>query len=113
MAFPSGSLAPGPIIACRVDEPGDDSRPTRSAVEPCDADPVDVVLSVAMSIDGFVDDTSERRRRRRVMYNPLIEQARQPGRWKNHLAHVEQVVSEGLRAIPRPATSCAPRSTPR
>jgi N-acyl-D-aspartate/D-glutamate deacylase len=37
---------------------------------------------------------------RPVMYNTLIEQARQPGRWKKHLAHVEQVVSEGLRAIP-------------
>jgi N-acyl-D-amino-acid deacylase len=37
---------------------------------------------------------------RPVMYNTLIEQARQPGRWKAHLAHVEQVVSEGLRAIP-------------
>ena len=37
---------------------------------------------------------------RPVMYNTLLEQARQPGRWKKHLAHVEQVVSEGLRAIP-------------
>ena len=37
---------------------------------------------------------------RPIMYNTLLEQARQPGRWKKHLAHVEQVVSEGLRAIP-------------
>ena len=37
---------------------------------------------------------------RPVMYNTLLEQALQPGRWKKHLAHVEQVVSEGLRAIP-------------
>jgi N-acyl-D-amino-acid deacylase len=37
---------------------------------------------------------------RPVMYNTLLEQARQPGRWKKHLAHVEQVVGEGLRAIP-------------
>jgi len=34
------------------------------------------------------------------MYNTLLEQARQPGRWKKHLAHVEEVVREGLRAIP-------------
>jgi N-acyl-D-amino-acid deacylase len=37
---------------------------------------------------------------RPVMYNTLLEQARNPGRWKKHLSHVEQVVSEGLRAIP-------------
>ena len=37
---------------------------------------------------------------RPVMYNTLLEQARQPGRWKKHLAHVEEVVGEGLRAIP-------------
>jgi N-acyl-D-amino-acid deacylase len=37
---------------------------------------------------------------RPVMYNTLLEQARQPGRWKKHLAHVEEVVREGLRAIP-------------
>src|SRR5262245_36590307 len=37
---------------------------------------------------------------RPVMYNTLLEQARQPGRWRKHLDHVEQVVSEGLRAIP-------------
>jgi N-acyl-D-aspartate/D-glutamate deacylase len=37
---------------------------------------------------------------RPVMYNTLLEQARQPGRWKKHLEHVEQVVREGHRAIP-------------
>ncbi len=37
---------------------------------------------------------------RPIMYNTLLEQARQPGRWKKHLAHVEEVVREGLRAIP-------------
>jgi N-acyl-D-aspartate/D-glutamate deacylase len=34
------------------------------------------------------------------MYNTLLEQARQPGRWRTHLAHVEEVVREGIRAIP-------------
>jgi N-acyl-D-aspartate/D-glutamate deacylase len=37
---------------------------------------------------------------RPVMYNTLLEQARQPGRWRAHLAHVEEVVREGIRAIP-------------
>ena len=37
---------------------------------------------------------------RPVMYNTLLEQARQPGRWKEHLEHVEQVAHEGHRAIP-------------
>lgn len=37
---------------------------------------------------------------RPVMYNTLLEQARQPGRWKKHLEHVEQVAREGHRAIP-------------
>jgi len=37
---------------------------------------------------------------RPIMYNTLLEQARQPGRWKKHLAHVEEVVRERLRAIP-------------
>ena len=37
---------------------------------------------------------------RRVLYNTLIEQARAPGRWKEHLAHVEAVAREGIRAIP-------------
>jgi len=34
------------------------------------------------------------------MYNTLLEQARQPGRWKTHLAHVEETVKQGIRAIP-------------
>ena len=34
------------------------------------------------------------------MYNTLLEQARQPGRWKAHLAHVEETVKQGIRAIP-------------
>jgi N-acyl-D-amino-acid deacylase len=37
---------------------------------------------------------------RPIMYNTLLEQARQPGRWKQHLAHVEATVGKGLRAIP-------------
>src|SRR5262245_44874053 len=37
---------------------------------------------------------------RPVMYNTLLEQARQPGRWKEHLAHVEETVKQGIRAIP-------------
>src|SRR5215471_14872846 len=37
---------------------------------------------------------------RPVMYNTLLEQARQPGRWKKHLAHVEETVQQGVRAIP-------------
>jgi N-acyl-D-aspartate/D-glutamate deacylase len=37
---------------------------------------------------------------RPVMYNTLLEQARQPGRWRTHLAHVEQTAREGIRAIP-------------
>ena len=37
---------------------------------------------------------------RPVMYNTLIEQARQPGRWKTHLAHVEETVKQGNRAVP-------------
>jgi N-acyl-D-aspartate/D-glutamate deacylase len=37
---------------------------------------------------------------RQVMYNTLLEQARQPGRWKKHLAHVEETVRKGIRAIP-------------
>jgi N-acyl-D-aspartate/D-glutamate deacylase len=34
------------------------------------------------------------------MYNTLLEQARQPGRWRTHLAHVEETVRQGIRAIP-------------
>jgi N-acyl-D-amino-acid deacylase len=37
---------------------------------------------------------------RPIMYNTLLEQARQPGRWKAHLAHVEETVRQGIRAIP-------------
>jgi N-acyl-D-amino-acid deacylase len=37
---------------------------------------------------------------RPVMYNTLLEQARQPGRWKTHLAHVEETARSGIRAIP-------------
>jgi N-acyl-D-aspartate/D-glutamate deacylase len=37
---------------------------------------------------------------RPIMYNTLLEQARQPGRWKTHLAHVEETAQQGIRAIP-------------
>jgi len=37
---------------------------------------------------------------RPVMYNTLLEQARQPGRWRTHLAAVEATVRQGIRAIP-------------
>jgi N-acyl-D-aspartate/D-glutamate deacylase len=37
---------------------------------------------------------------RPVMYNTLLEQARQPGRWRTHLDHVEQTAKSGVRAIP-------------
>ncbi len=37
---------------------------------------------------------------RTVMYNTLLEQARQPGRWQKHLAHVEATAKQGIRAIP-------------
>jgi len=37
---------------------------------------------------------------RPVMYNTLLEQARQPGRWRTHLAHVEKTARSGVRAIP-------------
>ena len=37
---------------------------------------------------------------RPVLYNTLLEQARQPGRWKTHLAHVEETVKQGIRAVP-------------
>jgi N-acyl-D-aspartate/D-glutamate deacylase len=37
---------------------------------------------------------------RQIMYNTLLEQARQPGRWRTHLAHVEDTVRQGVRAIP-------------
>jgi len=37
---------------------------------------------------------------RPIMYNTLLEQARQPGRWRKHLAHVEATARQGIRAIP-------------
>ncbi len=37
---------------------------------------------------------------RPIMYNTLIEQARLPGRWRDHLAHVEDTVRQGIRALP-------------
>src|SRR5919198_4893089 len=37
---------------------------------------------------------------RPVMYNTLLEQARQPGRWPTHLAHLEETVRQGIRAVP-------------
>jgi N-acyl-D-aspartate/D-glutamate deacylase len=37
---------------------------------------------------------------RPVMYNTLLEQARQPGRWREHLRHVEETAKQGIRAIP-------------
>src|SRR5499426_3781398 len=37
---------------------------------------------------------------RPIMYNTLLEQARQPGRWRTHLAHVEKTAQSGIRAIP-------------
>src|SRR4029453_13464346 len=30
----------------------------------------------------------------------LLEQARQPGRWRAHLAHVEETARQGIRAVP-------------
>src|SRR5207237_7754396 len=33
---------------------------------------------------------------RPVMCNTLLEQARQPGRWKTHLAHVEETARDGI-----------------
>jgi N-acyl-D-aspartate/D-glutamate deacylase len=37
---------------------------------------------------------------RPIIYNTLLEQARQPGRWRTHLAHVEETVRQGIRAVP-------------
>jgi N-acyl-D-aspartate/D-glutamate deacylase len=37
---------------------------------------------------------------RQIMYNTLLEQARQPGQWQTHLAHVEETVRQGIRAVP-------------
>jgi N-acyl-D-aspartate/D-glutamate deacylase len=37
---------------------------------------------------------------RPVMYNTLLEQARFPGRWRSHLAHVAETVGQGIRAVP-------------
>jgi N-acyl-D-aspartate/D-glutamate deacylase len=43
---------------------------------------------------------------RRVMYNTLSEQARTPGKWKDHLAVVEETGRQGIRAVPL----CSPSS---
>jgi N-acyl-D-aspartate/D-glutamate deacylase len=43
---------------------------------------------------------------RRVMYNTLLEQARSPGKWKTHLALVEEAGRQGIRAVPL----CSPSS---
>src|SRR5713101_4538284 len=37
---------------------------------------------------------------RQVMYNTLLEQARHPGRWRAHLAQVEETTKQGIRAVP-------------
>jgi N-acyl-D-aspartate/D-glutamate deacylase len=37
---------------------------------------------------------------RQVMYNTLLEQARHPGRWRTHLAQVEETMRQGIRAVP-------------
>jgi N-acyl-D-aspartate/D-glutamate deacylase len=37
---------------------------------------------------------------RQVMYNTLLEQARHPGRWRTHLAQVEETTRQGIRAVP-------------
>src|SRR5207247_3362336 len=31
---------------------------------------------------------------------PIVEQARHPGRWRQHLAHVEETARQGIRAVP-------------
>jgi N-acyl-D-amino-acid deacylase len=43
---------------------------------------------------------------RRVMYNTLSEQARTPGKWREHLAVVEDTGRQGIRAVPL----CSPSS---
>jgi N-acyl-D-amino-acid deacylase len=43
---------------------------------------------------------------RRVMYNTLLEQARTPGKWKDHLAVAEEAGLQGIRAVPL----CSPSS---
>jgi N-acyl-D-amino-acid deacylase len=43
---------------------------------------------------------------RRVMYNTLSEQARAPGKWREHLAVVEEAGRQGIRAVPL----CSPSS---
>jgi len=37
---------------------------------------------------------------RQIMYNTLQEQARQPGKWREHLVHVEDAARQGIRAVP-------------
>src|SRR6267378_3683126 len=49
--------------------------------------------------DGLLSRISEACGRP-IMYNTLLEQARQPGRWRTHLAHVEETAKQGIRAIP-------------
>src|SRR6059036_2963898 len=49
--------------------------------------------------DGLLSRISEASGRP-IMYNTLLEQARQPGRWRTHLAHVEDTVRQGIRAVP-------------
>jgi len=49
--------------------------------------------------DGLLSRISEASGRP-IMYNTLLEQARQPGRWRTHLEHVEKTVRQGIRAIP-------------
>jgi N-acyl-D-aspartate/D-glutamate deacylase len=43
---------------------------------------------------------------RRVVYNTLSEQARSPGKWRDHLAVVEEAGRQGIRAVPL----CSPSS---
>jgi N-acyl-D-aspartate/D-glutamate deacylase len=43
---------------------------------------------------------------RRIMYNTLLEQARAPGKWREHLTLVEETGRQGIRAVPL----CSPSS---
>ena len=49
--------------------------------------------------DGLLSRLAQARGRP-VMYNTLLEQARHPGRWRTHLAHVEETARKGIRAVP-------------
>jgi N-acyl-D-aspartate/D-glutamate deacylase len=44
---------------------------------------------------------------RRLMYNNILESVRAPGRWKQHLAIVEETCAQGNRAVPL----CTPNSS--